>query len=293
MANSITKFKKYIDKLDEVYKMASLTADLESDSTLTKDGANTNEIVIPKMTMDGLADYSRTTGYKAGSVTLTFETVQFNYDRGRKFGIDIMDNEETAGIAFGKLAAEFVRTKTTPELDAFRFAKYAQTTSSTKKEAEISDAAGLITELITATSEMDEDEVNMENRYLFINSTLKNSVTALDTTKSREILGRFAKVVGVPQSRFYTKIKLLTGEGEESAGHYAKAIDGKDINFMIIEKSAVMQYTKHKVTKIISPEENQSDLDGYLFFFRTYGLTDVYENKEKGIYVHFKPVTSL
>lgn len=293
MANSITKFKKYIDKLDEVYKMASLTADLESDSTLTKDGANTNEIVIPKMTMDGLADYSRTTGYKAGSVTLTYETVQFNYDRGRKFGIDIMDNEETAGIAFGKLAAEFVRTKTTPELDAFRFAKYAQTTSSTKKEAEISDAAELITELITATSGMDEDEVNMENRYLFINSTLKNSVTALDTTKSREILGRFTKVVGVPQSRFYTKIKLLTGEGEEAAGHYAKADDGKDINFMIIEKSAVMQYTKHKVTKIISPEENQSDLDGYLFFFRAYGLTDVYENKEKGIYVHVKPVASL
>ena len=42
MANSITLFKKYIDLLDEVYKNASLTADLDGDSTLVRAGANTN-----------------------------------------------------------------------------------------------------------------------------------------------------------------------------------------------------------------------------------------------------------
>ena len=59
MANAITKFKKYIDKLDEVYKQASLTADLDGDNALVQAGANANEIVIPKMSLDGLADYSR------------------------------------------------------------------------------------------------------------------------------------------------------------------------------------------------------------------------------------------
>ena len=112
--NSITKFKKYIDRLDAVYKNASLTADLDGDSTLVRDGANANEIVIPKMSLDGLANYSRNSGYVDGSATLTNETVQFNYDRGRKFNIDAMDNEETAGVAFGKLASEFVRTKVVP-----------------------------------------------------------------------------------------------------------------------------------------------------------------------------------
>jgi hypothetical protein len=293
MANSITKFKKYIDKLDEVYKMASLTADLESDATLVKDGSNTNEIVIPKMTMDGLADYSRNTGYVTGSVTLTYETVTFNYDRGRKFNIDAMDNEETAGVAFGKLASEFVRTKTTPEQDAFRFAKYAQTSSIGTAEAEITDASALMTAIITAETAMDEAEVLPENRFLYITPTKKNLILALDTTKSKEVLEDFAKVVAVPQSRFYTKIKLLSGGNGEEAGHYTKASDGKDINFMIIQKDAVMQYTKHKVSKIITPEINQTDLDGYIFFFRAYGLTDVYENRVKGIYVHTKPVTSL
>ena len=97
MANSISLFKKYIDKLDEVYKQASLTADLDADSTLVQAGANANEIIIPKMSMDGLGNYSRSDGYAQGDVTLTNETVQFNYERGRKFGVDRQDNAETAG----------------------------------------------------------------------------------------------------------------------------------------------------------------------------------------------------
>lgn len=119
MANSITLFKKYIDLLDEVYQNASVTSALDGDMTLVQMGANTNEIVIPKISMDGLADYDRNGGYVHGDVTLTNETVKFNYDRGRKFTVDAMDNEETAGLAFGKLAAEFIRTKVVPEMDAF------------------------------------------------------------------------------------------------------------------------------------------------------------------------------
>ena len=48
-----------------------------------------------------------------------------------------------------------------------------------------------------------------------------------------------------------------------------------------------MQYPKHTVNKVISPEDNQTS-DGYLFFYRAYGLADVYENKVAGIYVSAK-----
>jgi len=48
MANTIALAKKYVAMLDEVYKLAALTADLESDASLAREGANTNEIVIPK-----------------------------------------------------------------------------------------------------------------------------------------------------------------------------------------------------------------------------------------------------
>lgn len=289
MANAITKFKKYIDRLDAVYKNASLTADLDGDSTLVRDGANANEIIIPKMSMDGLADYSRNGGYVSGDVTLTNETVAFNYDRGRKFGVDAMDNEETAGVAFGRLSSEFIRTKVVPEVDAFRFATYCGISGIGKATAgTLSTGADVIGALRAGTSAMDEAEVPMENRILYITPTLYGLVQDLDTSKSKEVLGRFNKVVLVPQTRFYTAIDLNDGttSGEE-AGGYAKATGGKDINFMIIEKSAVLQYPKHIVNKVISPEANQES-DKWLFFYREYGLADVYDNKVAGIYLHNK-----
>ena len=298
MANSITTFKKYIDLLDEVYKNGAKTAILDGDSTLVRMGSNANEIVIPKMAMDGLADYSRNSGYVDGSVTLTNETVQFNYDRGRAFTIDAMDNEETAGVAFGKLASEFIRTKVVPEMDAFRFAKYASVTGISKvaTAATLSGGADVITALRAAITKMDEDEVPMENRYLFITPTLYGTVQDLDTTKSKEVLNRFAGIVQVPQTRFYTAVTLYDGTTDTSAtsggvnqipGGYVKGSSGKDINFMVIHKPAVLQYTKHTVNKVISPDENQT-ADAWKFPYRAYGLADVYANKAAGIYLHHK-----
>ena len=101
MPNSITLFKQQITNiLDEVYKAASLTSVLDGASELVQQGANANELIIPKMSMDGLGDYSKSSGYVNGDVTLTNETVACNFDRGRMFSVDNMDNIETAGVAF-------------------------------------------------------------------------------------------------------------------------------------------------------------------------------------------------
>ena len=178
MANSIAKFKKYINALDEVYKVASVTSILDGNNRLVRMGANANEIIIPKISMDGLADYSRANGYVSGDVTLTNETVQFNYDRGRSFTVDAIDNEETAGVAFGQLASEFIRTKVAPEIDAFRFAKYAGITGITSATAAaLSTGADVLTALIAAQNSMDENEVSAESRVLFITPTLYNLVS--------------------------------------------------------------------------------------------------------------------
>lgn len=290
MANSIAKFKKYIDLLDEVYKQSAKTTVLDTAGTLIQQGANANEIIVPKISMDGLADYSRNSGYVQGDVTLTLETMQYDYDRGRSFTVDAMDNEETAGVAFGRLASEFIRTKTVPELDAYRFAKYAGTTGISKVSsgATLSGGTDVLGAIVTAQNVLDEDEVAAEDRYLFITPSLYNLAMNVDTTKSKAVLDGFAGIVKVPQTRFYTAIDLKDGttSGEETGG-YAKASGGKDINFMIIQKQAVLQYQKHTVNKVVSPEENQKS-DGWMFFFRAYGLTDVYDNKAAGIYLHHK-----
>ena len=286
MANNIQLFQKYIALLDEVYKTSSKSSILDGDAALVQAGKNTNEIIIPKLSMDGLADYSRNGGYVKGDVTLTYETVKFNYDRGRKFVVDAMDDEETAGIAFGKLSSEFIRTRVVPEMDAFRFSTYAQLDGIGKDTGTLSNGGDVITALRAAANAMDEAEVPAEQRILFITPTLNGMIADLDTSKSKEVLGKFASVVEVPQSRFNTKINLLDGTtGGEEVGGFTTA--GSDINFMIVHTPAILQYPKHTVNKIITPEANQ-DSDGWMFFYRAYGLADAYENKAAGIYVHSK-----
>ena len=292
MANSIALSKIYTNLLDEVYKNSALTAVLESDASLARAGANANEIVIPKLSMSGLADYKRNSGYVNGDVTLNWETVQFNYERGRMFQVDDMDNEETQNIAFGRLAGEFIRTKVVPELDAFRFAKYAAVTGAGAATGTLATGADVIAALRTATSSMDEAEVPMEDRHLFITPTLLGLVEDLDTSKSKEVLSRFATITKVPQTRFYSAIKLNDGTSSgEEAGGYVKASGAVDLNFEIIHKPATLQFTKHAVPKIISPEQNQ-DADAWKYGYRNYGLCDTYENKAAGIYVHKKASSS-
>ena len=288
MPNTIQLAQVYTNLLDEVYQNSSLTAVLESDATLSRAGANANEIVIPKLSMDGLADYDRNSGYTNGNVDLSWETVKFNYERGRSFQVDNMDNEETQNIAFGRLAGEFIRTKVVPELDAFRFSTYAGISNVGTATGSLATGEAVIGALRTATSEMDEAEVPMEDRHLFITPTLLGLVQDLDTTKSKEVLSRFATITKVPQTRFYSAVELLDGKsvGEEKGG-YKKADGGVELNFEIIHKPAVLQFTKHAVPKIISPEANQ-DADAWKYGYRNYGLCDAYENKVAGIYVHKK-----
>ena len=138
-----------------------------------------------------------------------------------------------------------------------------------------------------ANTALDEAEVPSDGRYLFITPTHRNLAENVDTYKSKAMMEKFASVIDVPQSRFYTVVDLYDGTTpSETAGGYVKdASSGKNINFMIIHKDAVIQYSKHTVNKIFTPEENQNS-DGYIFCYRAYGLTDAYENKAAGIYVH-------
>jgi hypothetical protein len=286
MANSFELAQKYLPLLDEVYKEASLTADLDGSPELVREGANANELVIPMLSMDGLADYSRNGGYVAGDVDLTWQTKKCNYDRGRKFTVDALDDEESANIAFGRLAGEFVRVKVAPEVDAFRFASYAGAAGIGTASGALASGANVLTALRAATTSMDEAEVPMDQRYLYITPTLKGMIEDLDTTKSKEVMARFSKIVAVPQTRFYSKITLKDGKTEgQEAGGYAVAEGGKALNFLIIHKPAVIQFPKHVVPRIFTPAQNQS-ADAWQYDYRNVGIAEVYKNKVAGIYAH-------
>lgn len=289
MPNNIVLAKGYIDLLDEVYRGASVTADLTSDPSLIRQGANVNELIYPQIDVTGLGDYDRNSGYTDGTVSVQWKTAVFNYDRGTKISVDTMDNQETFDIAFGAVGAALQREKVAPEADAFTFASLAGVEGISIGDAvTFASALEFLEGLLEAKNTMDEDEVPEEGRILYATPTLLNGVMALDTTKSREVLNSFAIRKKVPQSRFYTAIDLLDGKTEgEELGHYRKAAAGKDINFMIVHKPAVLKWDKHTASDIIVPANNPTS-DAYISKYRKYGIVDVYKNKVAGIYLSHK-----
>lgn len=288
--NSIELFKKNAPELlDKIYKAESTTSDFDINGALVQAGKNANEIIVPVLDMDGLGDYDRNSGYIDGDVSLTNETKKFNYERGRRLKTDTIDNEETGGVILGNLSAEFLRTKVIPEVDAVRYATYASIPNISKEEATYDTADKIYKAIATAWDNMTNDEVPEENRYLRITSTLHGMIRDMDTYKSKELLGKFAGIKVVPQTRFQTVIELLSGkdaDGERKGGFKAGA-ESKDINFMIIHKPALLQYTKHNKMKLFTPDQDQEG-DNYKWLYRLYGLNEYYANKTAGIYLSNK-----
>ena len=279
MANNINLAEKFVPVLDAAYKKASLSSILDAATQISFDGTNT--VKVMKVTTTGLGDYSRANGYAKGNVNVEWEPFTLTEDRSAELEVDRMDDEETLGQAFGMAVSEFNRLNVGPELDAYRFAKYA-TLAGNSASGALADGAAVIAALRAATTAMDEKEVPTEDRVLFITPTLKGIVDDLDTTKSKEVFKRFGAVVEVPQTRFYTGITLNSGA---DAWGYTKAGSAVGINFLAVSKSAVVQAKKLALPKIFTPDENQTK-DAWKFQYRLYHDAMAYENKVDGIYVH-------
>ena len=194
------------------------------------------------------------------------------------FTVDNMDNQETADVAFGRLAGEFIRVHVAPEIDAFRIAKYAGYTGIGTASADLATGNHVIAALRAATNAMDSGEVPMDQRYLFITPLLYGLIEDLDTNKSRAVLARFEQIIQVPQVRMYSAISLSTS----GAGGYAKTSAGKNVNFLAVHKSAVLQYNKHIAPKVVTPEQNPT-ADAWKFGYRVNGIAEVFKNKKAGV----------
>lgn len=287
MPNQITLPQGIQTILDEVYRQAACTSVLDSAPSQVRPTQNVHEFCYPQMEVGGLGDYDRASGYTSNSgVSLVWKTVEADYDRGTKIMVDAMDNQESFDLAFGQAANILMREHVAPEGDAFTFAKIAALTGITNNTDSIEGGAQFLEAILTATTEMDENEVPDEQRYLFTTSTLLKSVKALDTTKSREALDGFAGIIKVPRGRFITAIDLLSGrDGDEIAGGWKPSELSKPINFLIVHKPALIKFDRHIAGPTVISADQNPDADADIVKYRKYGVVDGYENKRAGIYL--------
>ena len=288
MANSLGYAKKFLPIIDDIYKASAITEGIDTGTKV--DFTGVNEVKVLKVSTTGLGDYSRTDGYPKGDITASWETLTLTEERGKELSIDRMDDEETLGMVFGTVVGQFMRDWVIPELDAYRFAKYASTPGITTTTAEVLTKDSILEAIDEAVRQMDADEVPAEGRRLYVNSDLKpilnsalNRQWGSDGTVNTVLAGyNNMPIIYVPKSRFYTGITLA--DGSTSWG-YAKAQSAANINFMIIYPGAILQAKKFALPKIFSPDVNQ-DKDAWKFQFRLYHDAFVYENKVKGVYLH-------
>lgn len=286
---------KFTNKLDKIIERETLTSDLNMNGDLLGDLTQAGEIKVAKIAMDGLADYSKTSGFVAGSVTTDWETMKLRYDRGREFEVDYLDDDERAALLSANLMSEFERTKVIPEVDAVRFATLAGSAGSTVA-ANLATADAAYKAVMAGEQAVEDLGVDLSTCVLYCTSAVKgllreNVKQNYRLGQGEDPNGRFAtwdemKLVTVPSARFQSEVDLLDGTtGGEEAGGFAAASDAVAINFMIVHPSACAAIQKHKRLRYFSPDVNQGK-DAHLWQYRLFHDLLVYENKKGLIYCH-------
>ena len=297
--NSIGLAAEYLPLLDEIYKAESKTAILDTAQDRVRWSNDTHSFYLFETGMVGLGNYYRNGGFVRGDVTASWRQYTPQYDRGRQFLVDRLDNAESMGMAFGTLASEFMRTKVIPEVDAIRFRDYSKNASNSMKTAEnISTGSGAVAAIDLGVEKLDDAEVPYEGRILFVSPTmykyLKSGITRYTMNGENGIdynveMYNDMRVITVPSGRFNTAITLAQPSAHDGAGGYSTT--GSTINFMIIHPSAVMQVMKLANPRIFSPEVVQ-EADAWQYDFRQYHGAWVKHQKANGIYVNAPTVVS-
>ena len=73
------------------------------------------------------------------------------------------------------------------------------------------------------------------------------------------------------------------------SSYYELVGAGAPINFMLVERSAVIKFDKHVASRVFSPDELEN-LDSYMMKYRKYGIVELLDNKLDGVHVSCAPL---
>lgn len=303
MANYIELVEKYLPVLDEQYRLESRSSVLDYPKEWIEETRDAKKIKIAKMRVDKLGNYSRQNGFVKGSADLTWEEHEFTQDRGRSIQVDHMDNQETFGMAFGRLAGRFQKDAIIPELDAYRFATYYQKAGTKVSFTVESNAILKLIDMLDAQMEDDEvgnDTIMFTNptvfSYMINDPSLLRHISVADssdkTINKKIYMYDNHMIVKVPSKRFYTAITQYDGEtaGQEEGG-YVPAAGASVIGLMLVDPNAVVQISKRAIARVWAPSRELAagtdgvnpDADAWKFDFRVYHDAWVLDEKVKGI----------
>ena len=299
---AINKATIYERLLDSVVQ-AGLTSNplTAKQSMIQYSGGDT--VKIAKISATGFGDYSRTSGYPSGTASLEWGTYTIPYDRGVSFLIDVMDQDETAGmLSAGNLIAEFGNNEEVPEVDSARYsaifdAIVADTTVIygyytpvlatilTQFNTDVSSIRAKCGRTPRLVAFMSESAFGvLSNSSQLSKELMVQSVTGENgvTTDIYKING--VQIIPVPDDRLKTEYAFSATNG------FAAKAWAMDMNWIICSPDAVVAFEKHRKVKVHSSDVVQGK-DGDLIETRLYHGCWVLDNKHNMIYISLKTAT--
>lgn len=279
--NTLEYAKIFQSNLDKIAVQESVTGWMDANaSQVIYNGGD--EIKIPVLKTDGLADYSRSEGYADGSVEFRYQTHRIRFDRGRRLDIDAMDVDETNfGATAGNIMATFQREHVIPEVDAVRISTMAQKAKLTqelsddplkdfkKAVVQIRDKgySGQLIAHVTYNFLSD-----LELRFAGQLRDITFSINGVDTTLP-SIDG--VALVATTSDKMVSEVNL-TDNGWEGAGD--------KLAFVIAPITGVLGINKQDVPRIFEPSDNQRK-DAWIVAYRRYYDAIIPESSEELICV--------
>ncbi len=301
--NTIQAAAVFQKKLDEHAVHGQLTGWMDANSgQVIYDGGK--DIKIPRASIKGLANYDKDKGHTRGAISLDYETMTMTQDRGRKFLLDPVDiNESNFVVNATNLMTLFQKDYVIPEIDAYRIAecakaiiaanvttniKYSYTPAEgtilreIKKGIKAIRKSGFAGELIIHANADVMLELEMYLAGKMSSATItKNGidiiVPAIDGVP----------IIETPDDRMYTAIDIKDAVNPSDEGGYAKAVGAKNINFIILPKSAPIAVSKQDIMRIFTPQ-NYQNANAWSMDYRRYHDLWIAESKAKISYINIK-----
>ena len=293
-------------KLDLIAIQDATTGWMDSNSGQIKYTGGA-EVKIPKMSLQGLADYDREKGYTAGSITFGYETKTMTQDRGRRFTLDAMDTDETNFVVNAStVMSNFQREYITPEIDAYRISAVVSQAIAANKAGMVEYGYNPTDKNVSALRKIKTGisavQSNGYNGSLVIQATpefileleieLSGRITSVDfakggiNTKVPAIDG--VPIIHTPVNRMYSAIKILDGKtGGQEVGGYEKGATAKNVNFIVCATTTPVAVTKQDKMRIFDPDTYQ-DANAWAIDYRRFHDLWIPDNKLDSIYVSIK-----
>lgn len=251
---------------------------------------NAQTIKLPRMTLSGYKDHTRTPGFNAGTMSNDWEPKKLAHDRDIEFFVDPMDIDETNLVmAVANIQNTFEDEQAIPEKDSYRFSKlHAELTAYSGSINNTALDVKNLLEIFDAQMEaMDEAGVPEEGRVLYATPTVRKllkeaegiqrvmTVTTPSTINRKVHSLDDVSIKPVPSARMKTKYDFTNG--------CVPASDAKQINFILLHPSAVICRDKYSYIKLFTPGTDSRTADGYLYQNRNYGDLFLIERKAAGV----------